>query len=323
MARALLAAAVLALAGCTSEHSSFLDPQGPVAAAQRAHLFEVVGLLMIVVLPVLLLTPVIAWRYRRRNTRARYAPKWDFSWPLEVAIWGVPVCVVAVLGFLLWRSTFALDPYDPVQATAPPLRVQVVGLDWKWLFIYPDERIASVGELAFPADRPLALELTSDTVMQSFFIPALGSQIYAMAGMVTKLHLAAFNPGRFHGENTQFNGKGFPWQKFSAVAMAPDAFAGWVKTVRANGVKLDDATYAKLARRSTTQTAHEALGGDGTPGNVLYFSEVAPDLFATIVNRSRAGQAGQAAGAESHQEHGAASPAAAHSAKALRQEASR
>ncbi len=285
---------LLLLAGCTSEHSSFLAPQGPVAAAQRQHLFEVIALVMVAVLPVLVLTPVIAWRYRRRNERSQYAPKWDFSWPLEVAIWGVPVCVVAILGVLLWRSTQALDPYAPLQTGTPPLRVQVVGLDWKWLFIYPNEHIASVGELAFPADRSLALELTSDTVMQSFFIPALGSQIFAMAGMVTKLHLKADGPGRFKGENAQFNGKGFQEQKFTAVAMPPDAFENWVRKARAKGIPLNESNYDKLARRSTTETARETLGAGGLPDNVLYFNGVAPDLFATIVNKYRYGQPGQA-----------------------------
>lgn len=290
MAKLLLALSLLVLTGCTSEHSSFLDPQGPIAAAQRWHLFEVVALVMVVVLPVLVLTPWIAWRYRRKNDRSRYAPKWNFSWPLEFAIWGVPVAIVTVLAVLLWRSTSALDPYAPLQGDTPPLRVQVVGLDWKWLFIYPDERIASVGELAFPADRPVALELTTDTVMQSFFIPALGSQIYAMAGMVTRLHLKADGPGRFKGENTQYSGKGFHEQKFTAVALTREDFEAWVEKVRADGVKLDDATYDKLARRSTTETAREDLGATAMPQGVLYFNETSPGLFATIVNRYRYGQ---------------------------------
>jgi cytochrome o ubiquinol oxidase subunit 2 len=291
MARILFALPLLLLVGCTSENSSFLDPQGPIAAAQRWHLFEVLALLMIVVLPVLVLTPVIAWRYRRQNEKSRYAPKWDFSRPLEVAIWGVPVAIVVVMAVLLWRSTAALDPYQPLQADKPALRVQVVGLDWKWLFIYPDEHIASVGELAFPADRPLALELTTDSVMQSFFIPALGSQIYAMAGMVTKLHLQAYGPGRFHGENSQFNGKGFPRQKFTAVAMPADGFAAWVNTVRSEGISLDAATYGKLARKSTTETAREALDAAAMPPGVLYFNAVPPNLFVAIVNKYRYGQA--------------------------------
>jgi cytochrome o ubiquinol oxidase subunit 2 len=243
---------------------------------------------------VLILTPLIAWRYRRTNDASRYTPNWTFSRPLEFAIWGVPVAIVAVLAVLLWRNTEALDPYRPLTLDEPPLRVQVVGLDWKWLFVYPDEGIATVGELAFPADRPLALELTTDTVMQSFFIPALGSQIYAMAGMVTRLHLAARGPGRFRGENSQFNGTGFHKQKFTAVAIPPGDFEAWVETVRANGIALDEAAYRVLARRSTPDEAHEALGTSAMPRNLLYFSDVAPDLFATVVDNYHDGRTDQA-----------------------------
>lgn len=287
-------AVLLLLAACTAEHSSFLDPQGPVATAQFWHLMKVMGLLMIVVLPVLVLTPAIAWRYRRRNARSSYDPKWSYSRPVEFLIWGVPICVVGVMAFFLWKSTHALDPYEPVQASGPPLRVQVVGLDWKWLFLYPDQQIASVGELAFPAERPLAFELTTDTVMQSFFIPALGSQIYAMAGMVTRLHLAANGPGRFHGVNTQFNGKGFPWQRFTAVGMTTDKFEEWVARVRAQGIALNEANYDLLARRSTIEAAREDLDATAMPTGVLYFNSLTPNLFATIVNRYRFGEVGEA-----------------------------
>jgi cytochrome o ubiquinol oxidase subunit 2 len=284
---------LLMVAGCTPDNISFLNPQGPIAAAQRWHFVLVSALVMLVVLPVLVLTPLVAWRYRRKNQKARYTPKWDFSMPVEFAIWGIPVAIVAVLVVLLWRSTAALDPYSPLEADKPPLRVQVVGLDWKWLFIYPDEHIATVGVLAFSADRPLALELTSDSVMQSFFIPALGGQIYAMAGMVTKLHLAAFSPGVFTGENTQFSGTGFHRQKFTAVAMHRDKFAAWVEKVRTNGISLDEATYRMLARKSTPERANEELGTAAMPRGVLYFTDVPSGLFATIVDKYRYGRASE------------------------------
>ncbi len=286
--RMLSAMLIPMLAGCTSDTLSFLDPQGPIAAAQRDHFFAVIGLLMIVVLPVLVLTPVFAWRYRRKNAKSRYTPKWNFSRPLEIAIWGVPVAVVAILAVLLVRSTAALDPYAAdAGGSAAAARSQVVGLDWKWLFIYPDQGIASVGELAFPADRPLALELTSDSVMQSFFIPALGSQIYAMAGMVTKLHLAAFAPGRFLGENSQFNGMGFQRQKFAAVALPPGDFANWVETVKASGIPLDRAMYRQLAEKSTPQSAYRRLGTAAMPRGVLYFNTAPAGLFGSIVDKYR------------------------------------
>ena len=237
--------APLLLGGCSSSsHLTFLDPQGPIAAAQRTHLFNVTLLMMIVVLPVLVLTPFFAWRYRYRNASSPYTPNWSFSWPLEIAIWGIPVGIVLVLAVWLWRGALALDPYAPLSSGKPPLRVEVVGYDWKGLFIYPDLGIASIGQFAFPADQPLALELTSDTVMQSFFISALGSQIYAMAGMVTHLHLQADAPGSFRGENTQYNGDGFYQQKFTAQAMTSADFKAWIDLVKAKGIPLTSTTYA-------------------------------------------------------------------------------
>lgn len=289
-------ALLAALAGCSRspipppfespKHSlglTFLDPQGPVAAAQRAHLIEVVLLLLIVVLPVLVLGPVVAWRYRY-NGSARYSPNWTFYWPLECVVWGIPIAIVVVLAIWLWQSTHALDPYAPLASTRPPLRVEVVGYDWKWLFIYPDFNIASIGEFAFPAARPLAIDLTSDTVMQSFFIPALGSQIYAMPGMVTKLHLIANAPGSFRGENTQFNGKGFYEQNFTARAMTSADFQAWVTRVQTKGIPLSDKVYGAIQQRSTLNDTRKALGAHQTGSGSLYFAAVSPNLFESVVH---------------------------------------
>ncbi|MGH8261281.1 MAG: cytochrome ubiquinol oxidase subunit II [Steroidobacteraceae bacterium] len=262
---------------------TFLDPHGPIAAAQRAHLIEVVLLLLIVVLPVLILTPILAWRYRYGGS-ARYTPRWSFYWPLELLVWGVPVAIVAVLAVWLWQNTKALDPYAPLaSATEPPLEVDVVGYDWKWLFIYPQLGIASMGELVFPVAQPLAIELTSDTVMQSFFIPALGSQIYAMPGMVTQLHLLANAPGRFHGENTQYNGKEFYRQQFIAKALKPADFAAWVKEVQATGIPLSTRAYGAVRQKGTLGEARSALGLAQRPDRPLFFRDVPPNLFDAIV----------------------------------------
>jgi cytochrome o ubiquinol oxidase subunit II len=281
------------LGGCSrSKHLTFLDPQGPIAAIQRIHLFEIFLLVMIVVLPVLVLTPLFAWRYRYSNESTRYTPNWSFSWPLEIAIWGVPFGIVSVLAVLLWQDTQALDPYAPISSARPPLHVQVVGYDWKWLFIYPDLGIASIGQFAFPADRPLAIDLTSDTVMQSFFIPALGSQIYAMAGMITKLHLKASTAGDFLGENTQYNGDGFQQQDFTAVAMMPDAFNAWTVSVKAKGIPMTPVTYDAIRQRSTVNETREALRADHAPNGVLYFSDVSSSLFQNIVHSFHGGAAG-------------------------------
>ncbi len=277
----------LVLAGCSAGNSSFLHPYGPVATVQRQLFLEVIGWMMIVVVPVFVLVPFFAWRYRRKNARTPYRPQWAFSWPLEVAIWGVPVAVVAILGYLVWSGTTQLDPYAALPSAKPPLEIQVVGLDWKWLFIYPEQHIATVGVVAFPADRPVRFRLTSDTVMQSFFIPALGSQIYAMAGMVTELNLMADRPGQAQGENTQFNGMGFQRQRFTADAMAPEDFSAWVAKVRSIGEPLDEEIYGRLSQNSTTETARAEIGTDRMPPGALYFSHVDPGFFAGVVDKYR------------------------------------
>jgi cytochrome o ubiquinol oxidase subunit 2 len=307
----------LMVSGCSSDRKlSFLDPQGPVAAAQRGHLIEVVALVMIVVLPVLALAPYFAWRYRYGATASRYTPKWSFSKRLEIVVWGIPVAIVMVLAALLLRSTQTLDPYQPLGSGQPPLRVQVIGYDWKWLFIYPDQGIASLGEMAFPAGRPLALNLTSATVMQAFFIPALGSQIYAMGGMTTQLHLLANQPGRFLGENTQFNGRGFHEQKFTAIAMPPDDFTAWVERVRSTGISLTASAYQALSQRGVLTELKLfrqgrlqrrfllALSQRGvltelraslpamktqTPDDHLYLTDVPAQLFPAVVAATRQG----------------------------------
>ncbi len=243
---------------------------------------------MIVVLPVLVLTPVVAWRYRYSGAAA-YRPDWSFSWPIDIAIWGIPFAIVIVVAVWQWKSTHALDPFRPLSTGQMPLRVEVVGYDWKWLFIYPDLGIASMGQLAFPADRPVAFDLTSNTVLQSFFIPTLGSQIYAMAGMVTQLHLKAYAPGSFAGQNVQFNGDQFYRQKFTADAMTPADFEAWTDRVRAEGVPLSPEAYAAVQQRSTVEQTRKALGAVERPLGAIYFSGVSPGLFDNIVQSFHGG----------------------------------
>lgn len=276
---------ILVLSACSSERSSFLDPAGPIAAAQRAHLIEVVAWTMIAILPVFILVPFLLWRYRYRNHRARYTPDWQFSGLLDLVMWGVPFLIITVLSIQLFKSTHALDPYKPIASAEAPLNVHVVGLDWKWLFIYPDLGIATVNQMAFPVATSVSIDLTSDTVMQSFMIPALAGQIYAMAGMRTKLHVLADEPGSYEGENTQFTGVGFTEQKFEAVAMTSADFATWVETVKTDGVPLDATTYGRLAASSTGVEAHDTLGNANMPKGVIYFSQVEPDLFARVIGR--------------------------------------
>ncbi|WP_176343090.1 cytochrome ubiquinol oxidase subunit II [Paraburkholderia bryophila] len=281
---------MLALSACAgNSHLSFLSPQGPVAATQRAHFVEMVSLLAIfVALPIFLLVPWIAWRYRYGAKSSRYAPRWGYSNVLEIAAWSGPVVIVVLLAVLVWRSTHALDPYRPIVSNAPPLRVLVIGYDWKWLFIYPDQGVASIGLLPLPVGRPVAMQLTSATVMQSLQIPALGGQIYAMGGMVTQLHLQADAPGRFMGENTMYNGDGFHQQRFTAVAMTPEAFDDWVKHSRSDGLTLDARTLKLIAQRTTPAQLMKALGQNAGVGNIS-FSRATYDIFSRIVMATMAG----------------------------------
>lgn len=288
-AAALAMAVALLASGCAAAGLSFLDPQGPVAVAQRAHLLKMTAITLVVVLPVLVLVPLLAWRYRYKNKRAPYTPDWEYSGPLELAMWGVPVIIVVLLATQLWRNTIALDPYAPV-APGRPVLVQVVGLDWKWLFIYPELGIATIGELGVPAGTPLALRLTSDTVMQSFIVSALGSQIYAMPGMTTQLNLLARQPGEYLGRNTQYNGTGFQDQKFVVRSFAATEFEAWVGAVRAHGLALDESRYARLAIPSTPLQTAQALGTANMPPGVVHFNTVAPGLFDSIVHKYMSGQ---------------------------------
>lgn len=276
--------------GCTRATGSILDPGGPIADAQQWHLIEVTALTMLAVLPVLLLVPWLIWRFRYRRNTDNYAPDWDESRRLDLLMWGVPLLITVCLSVLLWRSTSHLDPYKPLSPPGEATRVQVVGLDWKWLFIYPDEGIATVGELAFPSGRPLALELTADTVMQSFMISALGGQIYVMPGMRTRLHLRADRPGTFSGENMQYNGAGFHTQKFRAKAMSQDDFTSWVQAVRQHGIPLDNAGYTQLARRTTLSEARKDITGTNMPADLIYYRAVDSNLFASIIERYRSGE---------------------------------
>jgi len=261
------------LAGChLTGQGSFLHPKGPVAAEDRDLFLITVVLMLIVVVPVFVLTPLLAWRYRLGNHKAVYRPRWDFSPLLEVLVWGLPVVIVIALGLITWQQTHRLDPYRSISSSSVPLQVQVIGLDWKWLFIYPHQDIASVNQLVIPAGRPVRMSLTSDTVMVSLLVPELAGQIYAMAGMRTELNMLADRPGHFLGENTQYNGRGFQNQKFPVVAMTPAGFDAWVAQVRTNGDVLDEARYAQLAKPSTVPTSET-------------FKDVEPDLFYRVIGK--------------------------------------
>ncbi|HET6912182.1 MAG TPA: ubiquinol oxidase subunit II [Rhodanobacteraceae bacterium] len=281
----------LMLGACAgNEHMSFLNPQGPVADAQRWHFYWVIGIMAVFVAgPIFLALPFFLWRYRYGNKAARYTPKWDDSKPLIAFTWVGPILIVCGLGFFVWRDSHRLNPYKPLASREPALQVQVIGYDWKWLFIYPEQGIATIGTLALPAGRPVSLHLTSATVMQSFFIPELGSQIYAMGGMVTQLNLEASRPGRFLGENTMYNGNGFHQQKFTTVAMAPDAFAAWTGDVKAHGVRLDARVFKAISQRSTRAQLQDALSSAAQHQGAIWLTGVTPGLFAKVVKATMQG----------------------------------
>ncbi|HET7610623.1 MAG TPA: ubiquinol oxidase subunit II [Rhodanobacteraceae bacterium] len=288
-----ICAAPLLLGACVGNvHLSFLDAQGPVAAAQRWHFYWVLGIMALLVAgPIFLVLPFFVWRYRLGNRNSKYTPRWDFSRFLEIASWGGPIIIVGVLAYFVWTDSHKLDPYKPLVSNQPALHVQVIGYDWKWLFIYPDQGIATIGTLVLPAGRPVAMQLTSATVMQSFFIPSLGSQIYAMGGMVTQLHLEAARPGRFLGENTMYSGDGFHAQKFTAVAMSPRDFDAWARRVRAHGAPLDAPLAKAIARRDTRDELLADLPpGAAFDGNV-YLTGVSPAVFPAVVRATQDGGA--------------------------------
>jgi cytochrome o ubiquinol oxidase subunit 2 len=238
-ARPALALVACGTAGCSSVNLGFLAPAGVIAAAQRELFLWVVGLALVVVLPVIVLTPWLLWRYRYGQQHAAYRPRWDFSLPLEILTWGVPVAVVAVLAVLTWQRSQQLDPYRPLPGPAATLEIQVIALDWNWLFIYPQQGVASLNELVIAQGTPVHLSLTSATVMQALLIPRLAGQIYAMAGMRTQQYLQADAAGHFLGRNTQFNGNGFQTQVFTALAMTPQGFDDWLNEVRRSPKRLD------------------------------------------------------------------------------------
>ncbi|RUT26147.1 cytochrome ubiquinol oxidase subunit II [Asaia sp. W19] len=271
------------LAGCQTDHISFLDPAGPIAALQRYWFGLLVGGLTLVILPVLIGVPFCLWHYRASNSKATFRPDWDFALPLEFLVWGFPAIVVIAFSLLVWGPERRYSP-DRAIHDEPAMTIDVVALNWKWLFIYPDAHVASLDHLVLPQGREVVFRLTSDATMQSFLIPSLGSQIYAMAGMVTRLHLLADRPGRYLGENTQFNGMGFQDQKFAVDVVAPDHFEQWLSQARASALHLDSATYALLRRQENGRQSAQTLMHDpraATPS----FSEVPVHFFHDIVSR--------------------------------------
>ncbi len=259
------------LASCQS--AGVLDPRGPIAAAERLLMFNATAIMLVVVAPVVLATLGFAWWYRSGNVRAGRDTDSGYEGRIEFVVWSIPTLVVILLSGVCWIGAHQLDPRAPIPANVKPLEVDVVSLDWKWLFIYPAEGIAAVNQLVVPAGTPIRFQLTSATVMNSFFVPQLGSQIYTMAGMTTHLNLMAQEIGDYPGISANFSGDGFADMRFVVKAVAPADFAGWVAKARGAGSALDLANYAKLAKPS------EAV----PPAT---YRAVDPELFERIVEQT-------------------------------------
>jgi cytochrome o ubiquinol oxidase subunit 2 len=256
------------LSGCTE---GVLDPRGPVADAERQILFNSLGIMLAIVIPTILATLGVAYWFRASNKRATYLPDFEYSGRLEVLVWSIPAMTVILVGGVAWVGAHDLDPRKAISPAVKPVTVQVVSLDWKWLFILPDQGIASVNHLTVPVGMPINFELTSSGVMNSFFIPQLGGQIYTMSGMATHVQLQADHPGTYRGLSAQFSGDGFADMRFTVDAVPAQQFEQWVMTTRNSGPALDAQTYAELAKPS------EAVAP-------FTYRAIAPGLFNTILS---------------------------------------
>jgi cytochrome o ubiquinol oxidase subunit 2 len=233
------------LTGCKG---GVLDPHGPVGKAERVILYDSIVVMLGVVIPVIVLTLAFAWWFRASNSQARYRPDWEYSGRIEMIIWSIPALVILFLGGIAWTGSHDLEPSVPLKESTVPLDIEVISLDWRWLFIYPHEGIASLNRLVVPARVPLRFRLTSTTVMNSFFVPQLGSQIYAMPNMVTRLNLEADEPGTFEGLSAMFSGDGFSDMRFDLVSTDEEAFKDWVNTTKTQGGILDTNTFERLSK---------------------------------------------------------------------------
>ena len=277
-----MAAAAALLAGCSK--AVVLNPAGDIAARQGQLVVQATLLMLVIIVPVITLTLWFAWKYRASNTantEADYAPDWHHSTVLELVIWSGPLLIIIALGAITWIGTHKLDPYRPLdrisesKALVPdvkPLEVQVVSLDWKWLFFYPEQGIATVNEVAAPVDRPIVFKLTSSTTMNAFYVPDLAGMIYTMPGMQTELHAVINNPGTFQGKSAHYSGAGFSGMTFKFLGLNDTDFEQWVAKAKSEGKTLDRSAYVKLAAPSERDP-------------VQRFASVEAGLYDKVLNR--------------------------------------
>jgi len=269
MKRIAIAAAVsLLTAAC---NRGILDPVGPIGAQEKQILINSTAIMLAIIIPTMIATVAFAWWFRRGNAKATYRPDWEYSGAIEMVVWAIPALTILLLGGITWIASHDLDPAKPLKSNVPPLKVDVVSLDWKWLFIYPDQGIATVNQLVIPAGTPVQFRLTSATVWNSFFVPQMGTMIYTMPRMTTRLNLQADRQGEYNGLSSHFSGDGFPGMQFKVQALPADQFAMWAQGARGQGVSLDGRGYADLSKPSSYVKP-------------ITYGAVAPGLFDAIVS---------------------------------------
>jgi cytochrome o ubiquinol oxidase subunit II len=256
-----------------------LQPRGPIAQKEQRLILTALALSLIVIIPVYIMLFGFAWRYRESNQSARYEPEYDHSRVLESIWWGVPIVLISVLAVITWRSSHELDPFKALNSSKPPLTIQAISMRWKWLFIYPDQNIASVNFIQVPVNRPVTFEITSDAPMNSFWIPQLGGQIYSMSGMATHLNLEASQAGTYYGSSANISGDGFAGMHFMVKASSPAGFNQWVKSVKSNDRQLNLASYNQLAAPTENDPASYYGFADAGLFNEVISKYEAPDYF--------------------------------------------
>jgi cytochrome o ubiquinol oxidase subunit II len=242
-----LLSVLLSLCGC---HTAVLSPAGPVSEGERVILLDSLAIMLCIGIPTIVATLAVAFWFRASNRRAVYLPQWAYSGRLELLVWSIPALVIFFLGGIAWVSAHLLDPAEPLKSDAEPLEIEVVSLDWKWLFIYPQQGVASINRMIVPAGVPLSLRITSASVFNVYFVPQLGSEIYSMYGMTTRLNLQADRPGDYFGLSAHFSGDGFPGMAFDVRAVPRQEFTDWVAATRRAGAVLDDSAYQVLLKQS-------------------------------------------------------------------------
>jgi len=248
---------------------AILNSKGTIADEQRDIIVFTTVLMLVIVLPVFALTAFVAWRYREGNSRAKYSPDWDHNRAIELLWWTLPLVIISILSVVAWRSSHDLDPFKPLSSTKEPVNIQAVALQWRWLFIYPDAGIASLNEVSFPIDRPINFSITADSPMNSFWIPQLGGQIYAMPGMTTKLHLQASEAGKYRGTSANISGSGFSRMTFEANAMSEDQFDEWTLTAVESAQSLNFESYDELAKPAIGQDVEYFQSSEGLYTHII------------------------------------------------------